>query len=138
MATPPPPAPTTSTRAPRDRDAQVVEPLDEADTVEQRTVDRAVGVAPRGVDGLRDRARAVAAVEQRQHRRLVRNRQHQAVDVAGGEGVANEGREVARRHQGGHQHRIDAVAREQVVEGLGRTHLRDRVAQDQEDARACR
>ena len=46
----------------------------------------------------------------------------------------HEALQVGRGHLRRHQHGIDAVAAEQVVEDLGRTHLGDRIAEDQEDA----
>ena len=114
---PPPPAPTTSTRRPRGSNAEVVAaPL---------TKPMPSNSAPSSVPSALRRtaltacaivAEAVAAVEQRQHRRLVRDRQPQPVDVAGGAAPGARSREVARRHMRRHQHRIDAMAREQVVE----------------------
>jgi len=47
--------------------------------------------------------------------------------------VPDEAFELGRRHIGRHQHRIGPVPGEQVIERLGRAHLGDGVAEDQED-----
>ncbi|MCG3189913.1 MAG: hypothetical protein LKCHEGNO_02452 [Burkholderiaceae bacterium] len=112
----------------------MVERLDEADAVEQRPLDAAVGQPAHGIDRAGDAAEAIALVEQGDHRRLVRNGQPQAVDVARLEGVAHEAAQFGRGHLCRHQHGVDAVATEQVVEHLGRAHLGHRIAEDQKDA----
>jgi hypothetical protein len=81
-----------------------------------------------------DAAQRVAAVEQFDHAGLVRDRQPQAVDVACLQRSAREVGEGGHRYLRGHQHGIDAVLAEQVVEDLRRAHLGDGVAEDQEDA----
>jgi hypothetical protein len=97
----------------------------------------AVGIAARRVHRTGRAAEGIAAVQQAEQRRLVRDGEPEPVDVAGAHRTAHETFERRWRHLHRHQHRIDAMAREKVVVELGRTHLGDRVAEDQKDACAA-
>ncbi len=117
------------------RHAEVIEPLDEADAVEQSAVEPAIGQATHRIDGAGNARHRVGRVDQRGQLRLVRDGGPQPADVLGRDAVLQERRQILGRELQRHQHRIDAVALEELVVDLGCAHLRDRIAEDEVDAR---
>ncbi|MCY1227589.1 hypothetical protein D9M72_398660 [compost metagenome] len=114
-----------------ERHVAAVERADQAFAVEQVALELVALGAAHHVDRARHAAEQAAAVEQVDHARLVRRRDHHAAHVARQEGRLHEHREVAHRHLHGHQHRVDAVAREGRVEHARQPHVADRVAGDE-------
>ena len=115
-------------------DAEVIESLDKADAVEQRPFQPAIGEAAHRVHRAGHAGHRVARVEEVEQRTLVRDGGPEPADVFGLQPVFEKS---AQRHRGQfqrHQHGVDAVALEQRVVDLGCAHLRNRIAEDVEDA----
>jgi hypothetical protein len=102
----------------------VVERADEAFAVEQVALELVAFGAAHHVDRARHAAEEAAAVEQVDHQRLVRRRDHHAAHVAREKGRLEEHREVAHRHLHRQQHRIDAEALEGALNMRGSRTLR--------------
>jgi hypothetical protein len=109
----------------------VVERADQAFAVEQVALELVALGAAHHVHRARHAPEQAAAVEQVDHQRLVRRRNHHAAHVAREKGRLEEHREVAHRHLHGQQHRVEVVALEGGVEHARQPHVANRVARNQ-------
>jgi hypothetical protein len=86
-----------------------------------------------------DRARVGAElVGQRDGPALVRNGEHEAVEVLHALQLREAAVEIGGQHVDGNHQRVEAARRELRRDHLGRAHLLDRIADDAVDARATR
>jgi hypothetical protein len=111
-----------------DVDAEVVEPFDEADAVEQRRLEAAIGQAPHRIDRARDLRHGIRRHQQRREWRLVRDGGPEATDVLGLQSIRHEARSAAAGSFSGTSTASMPWRWNKVVVDLVGTHLRNRVA----------
>lgn len=113
----------------RHRDAEMIESLDEAGTVEQR----AVLTKAYRFDGTGKLCHRVALAHKRGHPGLVRDRHPDAANVLRVKCARHEIGETRGGHLHRHQHGIHTMTLEQMVVHFGRARSCDGIANDEED-----